>query len=72
MTDRIKNLPVYVMLVGCLLISFGFNLILYNRVIILQDFIKGINPWMSVEQFDLLKTEIDRLESQKYNITKGE
>jgi hypothetical protein len=73
MNNRSKHLPVYTCLVGLLLLSFGFNLILYSRISILQEYIISTNPWVSLKQFDLLEKEIDRLDSEKYQIVpKGE
>lgn len=73
MINRSKHLPVYSILIGLLMVSVGFNIIFYHRISNLQDFIKGLNPWISVEHFDLMKTEINRLENEQYKIiTKGE
>jgi len=73
MIDRSKHLTTYTFLVGLLLLSFGFNLVFYNRIVILQEYVSSTNPWVSVKQFDLLEKEIGRLDSQKYQIiSKGE
>jgi len=73
MNNRSKHLTIYTFLIGLLLLSFGFNLVFYNRVIILQEHIISANPWVDVKQFDLLEKEIDRLDSEKYQIVpKGE
>jgi hypothetical protein len=73
MNNRSKHLTTYTFLVGLLLLSFGFNLVFYNRIVILQEYVGSTNPWVSVKQFDLLEKEIDRLDSQKYQIIqKGE
>lgn len=73
MIDRSKHLTIYSFIIGLLLLSFGFNLIFYNRIVILQEYIGSTNPWLSVKQFDLLKKEIDRLDGEKYQIVpKGE
>ena len=53
---------------GLLLFSVGINCVLYSRIIILNEYIKNINPWMTVEEFDYLREEINRLDSQKYQI----
>lgn len=68
MQHRSKHLPVYTLLVGLLLLSVGTNVLFYNRILILQDFIIGLNPWVTVNQFDLIKQEITRLEQEKYQI----
>ncbi len=68
MNHRSKHLPIYTFLVGMLLFSIGTNIIFYNRITILQDFIVGCNPWMTVDQFDHIQKEIDRLEQEKYMI----
>jgi hypothetical protein len=73
MIDRSKHLTTYTFLVGLLLLSFGFNLVFYNRIVIFQEYVGSTNPWVSVKQFDLLEKEIGRLDSQKYQIiSKGE
>jgi hypothetical protein len=73
MNNRSKHLTTYTFLVGLLLLSFGFNLVFYNRIVILQEYVGSTNPWVSVKQFDLLEKEIGRLDSQKYQIiSKGE
>jgi hypothetical protein len=68
MKYRSKHLPVYTFLVGMLLFSIGTNILFYNRIMILQDFIMGSNPWMTVDQFDHIQKEIQRLENEKYQI----
>jgi hypothetical protein len=35
---------------------------------ILQDFIIGSNTWMTVDQFDYIQEEIQRLANEKYQI----
>ena len=73
MNNRSKHLTTYTFLIGLLLLSFGFNLVFYNRILILQEHIISANPWVDVKQFDLLEKECDRLDSQKYQIIqKGE
>jgi hypothetical protein len=68
MTCRSKHLPIYTFLVGMMLFSIGTNIIFYNRITLLQDFIMGSNPWMTVDQFDHIQKEIQRLENEKYQI----
>lgn len=68
MQHRSKHLPIYTFLIGLLLLSVGTNIVFYNRILILQDFIIGLNPWMTVDQFDLIQKEIIRLENEKYDI----
>lgn len=68
MQHRSKHLPIYTLLIGLLLLSIGTNCLFYNRILILQDFIIGLNPWVSINQFELLQKEISRLEKEKYQI----
>ncbi len=68
MTHRSKHLTYYTILIGLLLISFGANFILYNRILIYQDFIVGQNRWITPEQFIDIENEIKRLETEKYQI----
>jgi hypothetical protein len=68
MINRSKHLPVYTMLVGLMLLSVGFNFFLYGRILILQDFIKETNYWVSVQELDMFEKELLRLENTKYNI----
>lgn len=68
MSNRSIHLTIYSFLIGCLLLSIGTNLLFYNRILILQDFLLGTNNWITNEQFDLVKQEIDRLEKEKYQI----
>jgi hypothetical protein len=51
-----------------LLFSVGANILFYNRIMILQDFIIGSNTWMTVDQFDYIQEEIQRLANEKYQI----
>ena len=68
MTCRSKHLSIYTFLVGMLLFSIGMNIIFYNRILILQDFITGCNPWVTEDEFDRFRQEIDRLDNEKYQI----
>ena len=68
MNYRSKHLPIYTFLIGMLLFSIGTNILFYSRIMILQDFIMGSNPWMTVDQFDHIQQEIQRLENEKYQI----
>lgn len=68
MNYRSKHLPIYTMLIGLLLVSIGFNILLYGRIIILQEFLKVSNPWVSEKEFKLFKQELFRLENIKYDI----
>jgi hypothetical protein len=68
MQHRSKHLPIYSLLIGLLLLSVGTNIIFYNRILILQDFVVGVNPWINVNQFELLQKEIYRLENEKYQM----
>jgi hypothetical protein len=70
MKYRSKHLPVYTILIGFLLMSFGYNLILYHRLSKANEFIDAMNPWMSVYEYNLLTKEIDRLDSDKSFIKK--
>ena len=77
MTNRSKHLTLYTMLIGLMLLSVCFNILFYGRILILQDFVKATNPWVSVQEFDMFKKELLRLEKTKYEIispkmTKGE
>jgi hypothetical protein len=68
-----KISPLNLILSGLLLFSIGTNCVLYGRIIVLNEFITSLNPWMTVDQFDHLRKEINRLDSQKYQIIpKGE
>ncbi len=44
------------------------NIIFYNRILILQDFITGFNSWVTPDQFDHFRQEINRLDNEKYQI----
>ena len=68
MNYRSKHLPIYTFLIGMLLFSIGTNILFYSRIMILQDFIMGSHPWMTVDQFDHIQQEIQRLENEKYQI----
>lgn len=68
MNYRSKHLPIYTMLIGLMLVSIGFNILFYGRILILQEFMKATNPWVSENEFDLFKKELSRLESKKYEI----
>ena len=68
MQYRSKHLPIYTFLIGLLLLSIGTNVLFYNRILILQDFIFGVNPWVTVDQLGLIEQEITRLENEKYQI----
>lgn len=68
MTNRSKHLPFYTILIGLMLLSVGFNILFYGRILILQDFIKATNPWVSVQEFNMFKRELLRLEKTKYEI----
>ena len=63
-----KISPLNLILSGLLLFSVGINCVLYSRIIILNEFITSLNPWMTVDEFDHLRQEIDRLDSEKYQI----
>ena len=65
MQHRSKHLPIYTMLIGLLSISFGYNLILNHRLNKANEFIRAMNPWISVYEYNLLTKEIERLESDK-------
>jgi hypothetical protein len=66
MCNRSKHLPVYTLLIGLLIISFATNILFYNRILILQDFVSGINPWISTPELESIKKEINWLSNQKY------
>lgn len=68
MTQRSKHLSVYALLIGLLILSFATNILFYNRILILQDFITGSNPWISKEEFISIEKEINRLSENKYTI----
>jgi len=68
MSNRSKHLPFYTFLIGLLTLSIGINILFYNRILILQDFIFGTNPWISVDQYNLIEKEIQRLDNEKYRI----
>jgi hypothetical protein len=73
MIDRSKHLTTYTFLIGLLLLSFGFNLVFYNRILIFQEHIISTDPWISVQEFNSIKKEINRLENERYQIIpKGE
>lgn len=61
-----KNKSIYALLIGLLFFSIGINIVFYNRILILQDFIKGYNPWVSVEQLNSMEKEIEKLSTKKY------
>lgn len=65
MQHRSNHLPVYVILLGLLSMSFGYNLILNYRLTKANEFIRAMNPWVSQWEYSLLLKEIDRLESEK-------
>jgi hypothetical protein len=68
MINRSKHLPIYILLIGIILFSVGINIVFYNRILILQDFMVGANPWVDLEQFHSMKQEIQRLQNDKYKI----
>jgi hypothetical protein len=68
MNYRSKHLTAYTFLIGMLLFSVGTNILFYNRIMILQDFIIGSNTWMTVDQFDHIQEEIQRLANEQYQI----
>jgi len=73
MNNRSKHLTTYTFLIGLLLLSFGFNLVFYNRILIFQEHIISADPWISVQEFNSIKKEINRLENERYRIiSKGE
>jgi hypothetical protein len=70
MNNRSIHLTLYSIIIGCLLFSIGTNIFLYNRILILQDFLIGANTWITKDQFNIIKEEIERLEKEKYQLTK--
>lgn len=68
MQHRSKHLPIYTFLIGMLILSIGTNVLFYNRILILQDFIFGPNHWVTVDQLNLFEKEISRLENERYQI----
>ena len=68
MMNRYKYITIYSIFSLGLILSISLNIIFYNKIITLHKFIKTINPWISVEEFNLIETEIYRLENQKYEI----
>lgn len=68
MINRSKHLPIYTFLIGIILFSVGTNIVFYNRILILQDFMLGANPWVDLDHFHSMKQEIKRLQNNKYLI----
>ncbi len=65
MQHRSQHLPIYTILIGLLSVSFGYNLILYHRLTQANEFIRAMNPWVSVYEYNLITKEIEKLESEK-------
>lgn len=61
MQYRSKHLPIYTMLIGLLLLSVATNILFYNRILILQDFLFESNPWVTSDEFNSMKLEINKL-----------
>lgn len=72
MINRSKHITIYSLLIGILFLSIGFNFMFYHRLVILQEFIKTTNPWVTNSELNLIEQEINRLENTKYQIFKGE
>ena len=64
-----QNLSMYSFLVGCLFLSFSFNIKYHSEVLALKKEINSYN-WISKNELNLLEKEISRLENSKYDITK--
>jgi hypothetical protein len=67
MMYRSKHLTIYTFLIGCLIFSLCTNVLFYGRILILQDFLKGSNPWVSIEELNSLRKEIDKLSNVEYD-----
>ena len=70
MQHRSKHLPIYTILIGLLLVSLGYNLILHHRLTKATEFIGAINPWISPYDYSLITKEIEKSESEKIQFTK--
>lgn len=64
MLYRSKHMSCYCLLVGGLLFSLGFNFIQYYRIQKLESY--TVQNWLSVPEYEIIKTEIERLENVKY------
>ena len=71
MINKSKHPILYSLLICSLLISSGLNIIFYNRLTVLQELIQNVNPWwMNINEFEHIKSEINRLEKEQYKIWK--
>jgi len=65
MTNRIKNLPLFVLLVGSLVISAGYNLYQAQKIKDLENTIVS-DDFLDPFNYETIKQEIIRLENVKY------
>jgi hypothetical protein len=65
MTNRIKNLPLFVFLVGGLFFSAGYNFYQAQRIKDLENTIAS-NGFLDPFNYEKIKEEITRLENVKY------
>ncbi len=65
MSNRSFHMPYYCLLVGLLLMSVGYNIILYNRIDQLK--IQNSPSWITSQEMQLIEQEIRRLELESAN-----
>jgi hypothetical protein len=66
MIHRSKHLSVYVILIGTLLFSLGFNIVQHKRIKSLEH-LSG-NSWVTDVEYQKIKQEIERLEKNPFGV----
>lgn len=66
MTQRSVHLTIYTLLVGLILISFGYNLIAFSYLNQLQQVVGSDNPPVEDEELRKMMEEVKRLSKQTY------
>ena len=66
MIHRSKHLSVYVVLIGTLLFSVGFNILQYQRIKSLEHL--SSNSWVTDVEYQKIKQEIERLEKNPFGV----
>jgi hypothetical protein len=69
MSNRSVHMPYYCILIGLLSMSIGYNILFWHRIEVLT--LKQDTTWVTPEQMELIKQEIDRLERQSVNSPKN-
>lgn len=65
MTNRSKNLPIYILLIGALVFSVSYNIYQAQKIETLENTIT-CNSFLDPFDYNKIKEEIMRLENVKY------